>query len=173
MKKNKFLLVGISIYIAVTTFSFTQEKPSLEGRTLPWQKQYTTVEDTEEILGIPESFYSHFQYESGTGFTMRTGKNTKIIPYYAKLRYLLHPILFQTLYYVATLGISYIDGEELEMDRLVNEYMKRVNYGMGIGILVGNLEMEFLYGVYNYQIQTYEKDVYHSTRITLIAKYVF
>jgi hypothetical protein len=126
---------------------------------------------------IPTEFYRRLDFETGEEPYISIGVSTKIIPYYAKIRYLLDPKDESSPYYLFSIGVNLVDGEEVEINKFLDDLSQRINYGVGVGITLKNLELEMLYGRYNYEMirvpQQEENDLYSSTKLTFNCKYKF
>ena len=126
---------------------------------------------------VPTEFYRRLDFETGEEPYISIGVNTKIIPYYAKIRYLLDPEDKSSPYYLFSVGVNLVDGQEVEINKFLDDLSQRINYGVGVGITLKNLELEILYGRYNYEMlrvpQQEENDLYSSTKLTLNCKYKF
>lgn len=152
-------------------------QPSLEGRTIKIEKENPILTIIEDRVGIPANFYRRLEFETGEEPHINVGLSTRIIPYYAKLKYLLDPENQSSPYYLFSLGINLVEGEDMAFDEFLDDIGQRVNFGIGVGILLKKLELEVLYGKYNYQnvglSQEKEKSLYSSTKITFACKYRF
>ncbi|MCS5420557.1 MULTISPECIES: hypothetical protein [Psychrilyobacter] len=117
------------------------------------------------------------EFETGEAAYISIGVSTKIIPYYAKIKYLLDPEDQSSPCYLFSAGVNLVEGEGVDLDKFLNDFNQMVNYGVGVGITVKNVEFEILYGKYNYQIievtQQEEENIYNSTRLTFNCKYRF
>lgn len=129
------------------------------------------------VAKIPTEFYRRLDFETGEEPYISIGVSTKIIPYYAKIRYLLDPKDESSAYYLFSVGVNLVDGQEVEINKFLDDLSQRINYGVGVGITLKNLELEMLYGRYNYEMlrvpQQEENDLYSSTKLTLNCKYKF
>lgn len=151
--------------------------PSLEGRAIHVEEETSLLSTIERKIGIPTEFYRRLEFETGEEPYINVGVNTKIIPYYAKLKYLLDPEDQTSPYYLFSAGVNLVEGEDIAFDKVLNDLAEMVNYGIGVGIAFKNIELEVLYGKYNYQNigipQENEKSLYSSTKITFGCKYRF
>lgn len=151
--------------------------PSLEGRIIKIEEDNSLLARIEREVGIPTEFYRRLEFETGEEPYISVGVSTKIIPYYAKIRYLLDPEDQSSPYYLFSAGVNFVEGEEFEFDVFLDDLRQRINYGVGVGITVENIEFEILYGRYNYQIlgvpQEEEENLYNSTKLTFNCKYRF
>lgn len=131
----------------------------------------------ERKVGVPTYFYRRLEVETGKEPYISIGISTKIIPYYAKIKYLLDPDDQHSPYYLLSGGVSLAEGEEIDFDKFLDNLEQRINYGLGVGIIIKNIEFEILYGKYNYQIfgvpQQEEEKLYSSTKLTFNCKYRF
>ena len=151
--------------------------PSLEGRIIEIEEDDSILVRLEREIGIPTEFYRRLEFETGEEPYISIGINTRIIPYYAKLRYLLGLEDESSPYYLFSVGVNFIDGEEVSFNKALDNLAQRVNYGIGVGIVIDNTELEILYGKYNYQMigisHSEEKDLYSATKLTFNYKYRF
>jgi hypothetical protein len=163
-------MIVISFFLLGKSFS-SEYGPSLEGHEIEKEKSTSILELI--LTGASE----RIKFEAGEEDEINLGGDTIIYPYYAKLRYLLDPQDNYTPYYLVSLGINYVDGEELIFSKFVNDLTERMNYGIGVGIEFKESEIEILYGKYNYQVVGVAKieseNMYSSTRLTLKYKYKF
>ncbi|UUV18583.1 porin family protein [Fusobacteria bacterium ZRK30] len=131
----------------------------------------------EREVGIPTGFYRRLEFETGEEPYINVGVSTKIIPYYAKLKYLLDLEDQSSPYYLFSMGVNLVEGEDIAFDAFLDDLSQRVNYGIGVGITFKDVEVEILYGKYNYQNigipHQDEKSLYSSTKITFGCKYRF
>jgi len=141
------------------------------------KKENSLLLTIEKKLEIPYEVYRRLEFESGKEPYMNIGVSTKIIPYYAKLKYLLNPGNESSTYYLFSMGVNLIEDEEVALDMFIDDIAQRVNYGVGVGISLENLELEILYGKYNYEnLRVYQQkddNLYNLTRITFGCKYRF
>lgn len=151
--------------------------PSLEGRTIKVEEDNSLLTVIEREIGIPAGFYRRLEFETGEEPYINVGVSTKIIPYYAKLKYLLDPENQYSPYYLFSMGVNLVEGEDIAFDAFLDDLSQRINYGVGVGIAFKNIEVEVLYGKYNYQNigvpHQDEKSLYSSTKITFGCKYRF
>ncbi len=151
--------------------------PSLEGRIIKIEEEDSLLSMIERGVGIPAEFYKRLEFETGEEPYINVGVNTKIIPYYAKLKYLLDPEDQTSPYYLFSAGVNLVEGEDIAFDRVLDDLAQRVNYGIGVGVAFKNTELEMLYGRYNYEnigiYQQDQKSLYSSTKITFGCKYRF
>ena len=93
------------------------------------------------------------------------------------VKYLLNPEDKYSPYYLFSTGTNLIDGEEIDINEFLGNFRQRLNYGIGIGITIKNIEFEILYGKYNYQIigvtKQKEDTLYSSNKLTFNCKYRF
>ncbi|MEI6857944.1 hypothetical protein [Psychrilyobacter sp.] len=152
-------------------------RPYLEGRIIKNEEDNSTLARIERKVGIPTEFYRRLEVETGEEPYISIGINTKITPYYAKIRYLLDPGNEYSLYYLFSGGVNLAEGEEINFDKFLDNLEQSINYGIGIGITIKNVEFEILYGKYNYQIlgapQEEEENLYSSAKLTFNCKYRF
>jgi hypothetical protein len=151
--------------------------PSLEGRIIKAEEDNSLLAMIEREVGIPTEFYRRLEFETGEEPYISIGVSTRIIPYYAKIRYLLDPEDDTSPYYLFSMGVSFIDGEELDFNVFLNDLAQRVNYGVGVGVTYNRFEIEILYGQYNYYMfgvpRSTQTDLYNSTKLTFNCKYRF
>lgn len=151
--------------------------PSLEGRTIKIKEDNSLLTVIEREIGIPAGFYRRLEFETGEEPYINVGVSTKIIPYYAKLKYLLDPEDQSSPYYLFSLGVNLVEGEDIAFNKVLNDLAEMINYGIGVGIVFKGLEIEVLYGKYNYQNigipHQDEKSLYSSTKLTFGCKYRF
>ena len=149
----------------------------MEGRIVETKKYNSILARIERTIGIPTEFYKRLGFETGEEPYISVGVSTRIIPYYAKLRYFLDPEDQDSPYYLFSLGVNFVDGEEISFDKVLDNLAQRINYGVGVGVMIDNTELEILYGKYNYQMvgipHSEEKDLYTSTKLSFNYKYRF
>jgi len=149
--------------------------PSLEGRVIK------VTEDNSFLVKIKKEmsteFHRKLKFETKKDPHINVGVSTKITPYYAKLKYLLEPEDEYSLYYLLSMGANLVEGEEIDFNKFFGDIEQSLNYGIGVGITIKNIELEILYGKYNYQIlgapQQEDKNFYSSTKLTFNCKYRF
>lgn len=151
--------------------------PSLEGRVIEVNKETSLLSMIERKAGMSPRFFRKLKFETGEEAYINIGVNTKIIPYYTEVKYFLDPDKEFTAYYLLTLGVNLVDGDDIEFDKFLNDFSQSINYGIGVGITIRNIELEILFGKYNYQNignpQEKDKSLYSSTKITFACKYKF
>ena len=159
------------------TFSSEEPTPSLEGHQVQRVSEDPLMAKIEGISGLSNEFYRRLRFDVGEDATINLGANVTIYPYYAKMKYLLDPSNNYTPYYLVSIGFNYVDGEDIAFAKILDDLSQRMNYGIGVGIEFFNLELEVLYGKYNYQVISisYEDDLnlYSSTKLTFSFKYRF
>lgn len=151
--------------------------PSLEGRTIKIEKDNSLLTRMEKSVRIPGNFHNKIKFETKEEPYINIGFSTKITPYSAKIKYLLNPEDKYSPYYLFSTGTNLIDGEEIDINEFLGNFRQRLNYGIGIGITIKNIEFEILYGKYNYQIigvtKQKEDTLYSSNKLTFNCKYRF
>ncbi|OQY42882.1 MAG: hypothetical protein B6227_00810 [Fusobacteriia bacterium 4572_74] len=151
--------------------------PSLEGKIINIEEDNSFLVRIEREVWIPAETYRRLEFVSGKEPYINVGISTKIIPYYAKLKYLLNPEDKSSPYYLFSIGVNLVEGEDVAFNAFLDNISQRINYGIGVGVPFENIEIEILYGKYNYQnigiLQQEEKNLYSSTKITFGCKYRF
>ena len=131
--------------------------------------------DTGRKLSVPNSILDRLKFDAGEEAHILAGGSTKVIPYYANIKYLLDPYRNYSTSYIISIGANYVDGED--MDKILDNLSQRLNYGIGVGIEYNNSEFQLLYGRYNYKMiiisNEDDENLYKSAKLTLTWKYRF
>jgi hypothetical protein len=154
--------------------------PRWEGNTKEISKKKTLL-DMVEVVGTQYGFATRFlgriEVEFGEDPYIVVGHSGEIYPYYANLKYNLNPYDETSSYYLISIGFNWVDGEDFNLNRIVSSLGERINYGIGAGKEFENSKIEVLYGRYNYKMimsaKLDEKNLYSSTRITILYEYKF
>ncbi|RUA07045.1 MAG: hypothetical protein DSY38_03400 [Fusobacteria bacterium] len=150
--------------------------PTSEGHQI--EEQDTSIlERIEDTLRLPKGFTNRFVMDTGEEATINVGPSATIIPYYAKLKYLLDPTGIYSPYYLIMVGANYVEDDDIAISKMVEDISQMLNYGIGVGVEFPNTEIEILYGRYNYQMiwngREEDKNLYSSTKLTISYKYKF